>query len=51
MKLSADRLAVLSGLSDESNDKPLNERAELKALIESENQELQKLRDIIRLKP
>ena len=48
MKLSADRLAVLSGLSDESNDKPLNESAELKALVESENQELQKLRDIIR---
>ena len=48
MKLNADRLAVLSGLADESNDKPINESAELKALLESENEELQKLRDIIR---
>ena len=48
MKLSADRLAVLSGLAAESNDTALNESAELKALVESENEELQKLRDIIR---
>ena len=48
MKLNADRLAVLSGLADESNDKPINESAELKALLESENEDLQKLRDFIR---
>lgn len=49
MKLNADRLAVLSGLTAESNDSaPLNESAELKALLESEDEELQKLRDIIR---
>ena len=49
MKLNADRLAVLSGLAAESNESaPLNESAELKALMESENEELQKLRDIIR---
>jgi len=48
MKLDADRLAVLSGLADQPNEAPLNESAELKALVESENEELQKLRDIIR---
>ena len=48
MKLNADRLAVLSGLAAESNDSALNESAQLKALIESEDAELQKLRDIIR---
>ncbi len=47
MKLNADRLAVLSGLADESNES-LNESADLKTLLESENEELQKLRDIIR---
>ncbi len=47
MKLSADRLAVLSGLA-EDDSKALNESADLKTLLESENEELQKLRDIIR---
>tara|TARA_B100000029_G_scaffold501984_1_gene576476 strand:+ start:612 stop:962 length:351 start_codon:yes stop_codon:yes gene_type:complete len=48
MKLDADRLAVLSGLAADNDKKTLNESADLKTLVESENDELQKLRDIIR---
>lgn len=49
MKLDADRLAVLSGLTGSTNkNDALNESTDLKTLIESENEELQKLRDIIR---
>ena len=48
MKLNADRLAVLSGLSDVNDEKLLNENADLKTLLEEDNEELQKLRDIIR---
>jgi len=49
MKLDADRLAVLSGLVGSTNkNEELNESTDLKTLIESENEELQKLRDIIR---
>ena len=47
MKLDADRLAVLSGLAAD-NKQALNESTDLKTLVESENEELQKLRDIIR---
>ena len=48
MKLNADRLAVLSGLSGEDDEKLLSESADLKTLLEEDNEELQKLRDIIR---
>jgi len=48
MKLNADRLAVLSGLSDVNDDKLLTESVDLKTQIDEENEELQKLRDIIR---
>ena len=47
MKLNADRLAVLSGLTEENNE-TLNESADLKAVLAEEAEELQKLRDIIR---
>ena len=45
MKISADRLAVLSGLAKEET---INESKTLQSVIAEENEELQKLRDIIR---